>query len=163
MPIIGGLAHWVVRRALPQGTRCVVTVRSGLGRGLCLLVDPRYEVEYSAGAHERKVLEWLAAHLENGGVLYDIGAHIGFISLTSAKLVGEDGNVFAFEADTENAERITGHVQMNALAQIELVPYAAWSECKTLTFWQSSSLSSRNTGMVQTQLENGNDERNNQH
>jgi hypothetical protein len=59
---------------------------------------------------------WLVAHVKPGDVLYDVEAHIGFISLVAAGLVGPSDRVFAFEADSENASRIAGHAQMNSLS-----------------------------------------------
>ena len=146
--MLGKCAHRLMLRIIPVGTRFATRVRKGEGAGLRLSLDPRYEAPYAAGFHETALLACLVAHLRPGDVLYDVGAHIGYISLVAARLVGPSGRVFAFEADPENADRITGHVQMNALPQVELVPAAVWSECKTLSFHRASASSSRNTGAV---------------
>jgi len=137
-----------VRKILPPGTRLSVTVRSGAAAGLLLSVDPRYEAWYAAGAHETHLLNALALHLRPGEILYDVGAHLGFISLVAARIVGPEGKVYAFEADPENSNRILEHERMNALPQIEVVPKAVWSECKTLSFRRDPDSSSRNTGVV---------------
>ena len=133
---------------MPAGTRLVTRVRKGQGAGLRLSLDPRYEAQYAAGLHETALVECLAAHLKPGEVFYDVGAHIGYISLVAARLAGPSGKVFAFEADPENAARISGHVQLNSLPQVEVVGAAVWSECKTLSFQRASDLSSKNTGAV---------------
>jgi len=148
VPVVGTLVHGLVRKILPPGTRLSVTVRSGVAAGLVLSVDPRYEAWYAAGAHETHLLNALALHVLPGEVLYDVGAHIGFISLVAARLVGPEGKIYAFEADPENSIRILEHVRMNALPQIELVPKAVWSECKILSFRRDPDSSSRNTGAV---------------
>jgi FkbM family methyltransferase len=148
VPIVGKLVQGLVRKILPPRTRLSVTVRSGLGAGLFLLVDPRYEVGYAAGVHEITMLRSLESHLRRGDVLYDVGAHVGFISLVAARLIGSEGKIYAFEADSENLKRILEHKQMNSLPQIEVVPAAVWSECTTLSFRQDSDSSSRNTGAV---------------
>ncbi len=139
---------------MPAGTRLAIHVRNGTGEGLRLSLDPRYETEYAAGFHETALLECLAADLKPGDVLYDVGAHIGYISLVAARLVGPQGKVFAFEADPDNGRRITGHAEMNALPQVELVGAAVWSERKMLSFYRAAATSSRNTGAVTT-LEQG--------
>ena len=157
MPLIGRISHYLVRRALPVDTRVSVQVRSGLGTGLVLLVDPRYEAHYAAGLYENTLLECLASHLRRGGVLYDVGAHVGFVTLVGARLVGTEGKVFAFEADPENSSRILGHARTNSLPQIEVIRSAVWSECKTLSFHRASDASSRNTGAVVQSAENSND------
>lgn len=148
VPLFGELTHKLTTRMLPQGTRFVVTVRSGLGAGLSLSVDPRYEAQYAAGLHENALLGYLASCLRPGDVLYDVGAHIGFVSLVGARFVGVNGKVFAFEADDENSSRILGHARMNSLPQIEVVCSAVWSECKNLFFQRAADASSRNTGSV---------------
>jgi FkbM family methyltransferase len=148
IPILGELLHKFVLLALPGGSRVTTRVRKGLGSGLLLTLNPRYEAQYAAGLYEVAMLKCLAAHLKQGDVLYDVGGHIGFVSLVGARLVGLNGKVFAFEADPENASRIRNHAQMNALPQVEVVPTAAWSECKTLSFHTAPASSSRNTGAV---------------
>jgi len=154
IPLLGEFSHKLARRVLPAGARINTRVRKGQGVGLCLYLDPRYEAQYAAGLHETALLESLAAHLRQGDVFYDVGAHIGFISLVSARLVGPKGRVFAFEADPENASRILAHAQMNSLPQIELVRAAVWSECKALSFHRAPGFSSRNTSAVVHGTEN---------
>ncbi len=148
VPVVGDLAHSLVRKVLPAGARVTVTVRSSLAAGLLLSVNPRYEAGYAAGVHEIPLLKSLASHLQRGDVVYDVGAHIGFICLVAARLVGSEGKIYAFEADPENAQRILEHKRMNSLPQIELVHTAVWSECTTLSFRRDPDSSSRNTGAV---------------
>ena len=159
MPILGQLVHKLVLRLLPGGTRVTTCVRKGLGSGLLLTLNPRFESEYATGLYEVAVLNSLAAHLKQGDVLYDVGGHIGFVSLVGAQLVGLEGRVFAFEADPENASRIRDHAQMNALPQVEVVPGAVWSECKTIPFYRAPTSSSRNTGTVTGEAGNASVER----
>jgi FkbM family methyltransferase len=148
VPLVGGILHTLARRAVPEGTRVSVQVRSGLGTGLVLLVDPRYEAHYAAGLYENALLECLASHLNPRCVLYDVGAHIGFVAMIGARLVGTEGRVFAFEADPQNLSRIRGHAKLNSLRQIEVIGSAVWCEHKTLSFRCASNDSSRNTGAV---------------
>ncbi|MGB6546806.1 MAG: FkbM family methyltransferase, partial [Candidatus Acidiferrales bacterium] len=133
---------------IPVGTRFAIDVHKGEGAGLRLSLDPRFEALYAAGFYEASLLGCLLAHLKPGDVFYDVGAHIGYVSLVAARVVGAAGKVFAFEADPVNAARIAGHVQMNALPQVDLVPAAVWSECKTLSFQRASDSSSRNKGAI---------------
>jgi FkbM family methyltransferase len=148
MPVVGRLVHALVRNILPPKTRLSITVRSGLAAGLFLSLDPRYESEYAAGVHEKLLLRSLESHLQRRDVLYDVGAHVGFISLVAARIVGSEGKVYAFEADSENSKRILEHQGMNSLPQIEVVHAAVWSECTTLWFRRDSDASSRNSGAV---------------
>jgi FkbM family methyltransferase len=159
IPILGELLHKLVLRVLPASTRVTTLVRKGLGSGLLLSLNPRFEAQYATGLYEVAMLKCLAAHLKQGDVLYDVGGHIGFVSLVGAQLVGLEGRVFAFEADPENASRIGDHAHMNALPQVEVVPAAVWSECKTLSFHRAPASSSRNTGAITGEAENVNVER----
>lgn len=148
VPVVGKLVHGLVGRILPFGTRVSVKVRAGAAAGLFFSVDPRYEAPYAAGDYEALLLENLASHLQRGDVLYDVGAHVGFVSLVAAQLVGSEGKVYAFEADADNSKRILEHKQMNSLPQIELVPAAVWSECTKLSFRRAPDSSGRNMGAV---------------
>jgi FkbM family methyltransferase len=154
VPILGKLLHKLALRVLPGGTRVTTCVRRGLGSGLVLTLNPRYEAQYATGTYEVALLKYLAARLKQGDVLYDVGGHIGFVSLVGAQLVGPKGRVFAFEADPENASRIRDHAQMNVLPQVEVIPAAVWSECKTLSFHRAPASTSRNTGAVADGAEN---------
>jgi len=148
VPFWGQLGHRLVRRLLPPGKRVDIAVRGGLGAGLHLSIDPRYEAPYAAGLHENALLECLALHLHRGDVFYDVGAHIGFVALVAARLVGPEGRVFAFEPDPENSSRVIHHARINALPQIEVVCSAVWSECTAMPFHRAAVASSRNTGAV---------------
>jgi FkbM family methyltransferase len=48
-----------------------------------------------------------------GAVCWDIGAHIGFHSLSFASLVDENGHVYAFEPNTFNIARFKMHLEKN--------------------------------------------------
>lgn len=148
VPLVGDLAHGLMRKILPAGTRVRVTVEAGQAAGLSLSIDPRFEAQYGAGLHEEALLECLGSHLRTGDVFYDVGAHIGFVTLVGARLVGREGAVFAFEADSENSSRVLDHARTNFLSQIEVIRSAVWSECETLLFQRASDASSRNTGAV---------------
>jgi FkbM family methyltransferase len=119
-----------------------------LGGGLWLRIDPHYELDYLRGRHEPLIQGVLRKQLARGATFYDVGAHIGFLSLLAAKLVGEEGAVFSFEPDPENAERIREHALQNALNQVSVVQAAAWSQSGILPFERCSEFSSRNTGGV---------------
>jgi FkbM family methyltransferase len=91
----------------------------------------------------------LAEQLRKGGSFYDVGGHIGFISLIAARLVGKSGAVFTFEPDPENAGRIGEQVLRNGFfTQISVFPLAVWSRSGTFRFQRAAELSSHNQGAV---------------
>ena len=150
LPALRGIARSLVARVLPPGSRVWMPARAGLARGLWLNVDPRYEYDYVEGPYEPILQQVLAEQLHEGATFYDVGAHIGFFSLIAARLVGESGAVFAFEADPENARRIKQHISKNAPAQIEVSPVAVWSQSGNIRFQRGSEFSSHNTGSIVT-------------
>ena len=113
-------------------------------------LDPRFETIYADGAYEAPLQRALSSYLHTGAVFYDVGAHIGIVSMFGARLVGENGRVFAFEADDDNVGRIKENLRRNKLDQITVVPEAVWSSSGRLKFGRASAHSSRNQGAVAT-------------
>ena len=148
MPIIRTALKKLTRSAVPLDTRVWTDIRAGLGKGLALYLDPRFEMDYASGKYEVHLQRALSAHLQPGSVVYDVGAHIGVVSMFASELVGSAGTIFAFEADPENAERIKTHAQRNDLSQIQVFSCVVWSSNGQLSFERASAQSSRNQGSV---------------
>jgi FkbM family methyltransferase len=86
------------------------------------------EVGLWRGQHEPEVQKAILAVIRPGDVVYDIGSHIGTISLGTAKLVGGTGLVVAFDGDPENVERLKLNRARNGLEdRLEVVHAAVWS------------------------------------
>jgi FkbM family methyltransferase len=147
-PILGGPIRRLVRGAFPPETRIWCRISTGLGKGLWINVDPRFEMDYVHGNYEIRVEQTLSKHLRPGMVFYDVGAHIGVLTLVGARLVGTEGAVFAFEADPTNAARVEQHVRRNRFEQIHILPNAVWSSGGRLRFERASEQSSLNQGAV---------------
>jgi FkbM family methyltransferase len=79
------------------------------------------------GGLETAVQEAMIRHLGAGGVLYDVGANLGFFSLLGARLVGPNGSVYAFEAAPDNARAIERNVELNALPVVTVIQKAVSS------------------------------------
>lgn len=148
IPLLGRVLQRLIGLVIPNGTRLWLQVPSGRCQGLWLHLDPRFEMDYAKGTYEPSIEKAMVTGLAPGSVFYDVGAHIGIFSLLAARIVGESGAVFAFEADPENAERIKEHARRNGLDQIHDVPCAVWSSSGKLKFQRSSLNSSRNQGAV---------------
>ncbi len=59
------------------------------------------------------------------GVAYDVGAHLGFMSLVLSRLVGETGRVFAFEPISGNRAVVERLIELTRLHQvIQVTPLA---------------------------------------
>jgi FkbM family methyltransferase len=158
LPILGPPLRAFIRSVLPYETRVWIRIRAGLGKGLWAHLDPRFETVYVEGKYEHPLQESLSKHLQAGDVLYDVGAHIGIVSLCAARLVGPTGSVFAFEADPENAKRIEENVRRNRLEWITTARRAAWHCDGYVGFQRASEHSSRNQGGVTTLSPGGNND-----
>jgi FkbM family methyltransferase len=64
-----------------------------------------------------------------GDAVYDIGANMGYVSLSLAKLVGERGRVIAFEPIPRNVELFRRNIEDNQLANVQLLAVAASDKC----------------------------------
>ena len=71
---------------------------------------------------ETKAMERL---VKKGDTVFDIGAHIGYHTLTLARLVGENGKVYAFEPDPTNFGILLKNISVNHYNNIvECIPAA---------------------------------------
>jgi len=104
-------------------------VASGVGRGLRFDVT-RLPLEHAHAHHmlrgtlEIPVQQALLRHLGPGGVLFDIGANVGFFTLLGARLAGDGGRVFSFEPVPANAASIRAHAAVNGFGQVEVLQLA---------------------------------------
>jgi len=73
---------------------------------------------YFTGVWEKEVTDLLRAITKEGMVLVDVGAHIGYFTLLGARLVGETGEVFAFEPDIKNFSLLDKNVGLNGYENV---------------------------------------------
>jgi FkbM family methyltransferase len=107
----------LLERLLPQDLTEVV-IRSGPASGLRLKIDPLREKFYWTGTHERAVQTALVELLHRGDIVWDVGAHIGFFTLLSARLVGPTGEVVAFEPVRGNRSRLNESLRLNGVENV---------------------------------------------
>jgi len=132
LPKAAQRAKQVVRdaflRFVPRNHRFLVRVQSGLSRGMWIRVRLPEEASYWRGRRERHAQDAIAAAVRPGSVVYDVGAHIGIVTLGVARLVGEEGRVVAFDGDPDNAAILRETCQLNHLEQsVRVVHAAVWS------------------------------------
>jgi FkbM family methyltransferase len=148
------------RRAVPGQGRLV----DGLGRLACWMggdwavVSPwpgvRFEADLTdrierqmwAGVYEPHVRECFDVILEPGAVYFDVGAQIGFHAVFAAHRVGQEGRVFAFEADPRVHERLARNLSQFPWAQA--MNAAVWDRSGLLTFERSSTKDESGWGTV---------------
>ena len=66
----------------------------------------------------------LSRLLRGGDVMWDVGAHHGFVMLTAARSVGPTGAVWAFEPSAMNRAILARHLSWNDVPNATLLPYA---------------------------------------
>ena len=61
------------------------------------------------------------SEIKKGNTVLDIGANIGYYTLIFAKLVGDEGRVFAFEPDPKNFALLKKNVEINGYKNVILL------------------------------------------
>ena len=115
-------------------------------RGEFFWVHPRL-LTADARDHEPHIYRWILKHLGRGGVLFDVGAHYGWISMKASRHVGRGGRVVAFEASPVLVELLEYHRIRNRLRQMTVVAGAV-SEADSAAarfYLLHGGLSSRNS------------------
>jgi FkbM family methyltransferase len=113
-PVVKASTAWL--RSKPR------VVAAGQAKGL--RIDPAgANAGYALGTTEPLIQDVFAEHVPRGGIVWDIGANIGFYTLIAARLVGQ-GTVVAFEPLPSNQEAIRRNLALNGMANVEVSPLA---------------------------------------
>lgn len=99
-----------------------------LGREIC-----------ETGDYETNVSGVFRRMLKPGMRVLDIGANVGFYSLLSASLIGEEGRVWALEPSPRNAAFLLASLQLNGFKNVELIQAAASYKWEVLSFFADST------------------------
>ncbi|MBI5323019.1 FkbM family methyltransferase [Bradyrhizobium sp.] len=83
------------------------------------LLNPDYNIEE---------LQFLRAHVRNGGVFVDVGANVGTYALAMARNVGADGKVIAIEPHPVTHARLAFNHAASGYSQVKLVQAAAGAD-----------------------------------
>jgi FkbM family methyltransferase len=97
----------------------------GLPRGYRLNVSPAENLGYLMGTAEPHLQRAIRRYVAARDTVYDVGANIGYVSLSLAKQVGPQGRVFAFEPVPKNIQRCRTNIEINQLKNIQLLEFAA--------------------------------------
>jgi FkbM family methyltransferase len=90
--------------------------------GITMELDPHEAIEgvmlIAPQLYEPAEMALLKGWLQPGDVFVDVGAHIGFVTLQAARVVGPTGKVLAIEAEPENFQRLRHNVALNPWAPV---------------------------------------------
>jgi FkbM family methyltransferase len=76
--------------------------------------------------HEDVIIDYFCP--KEGDVVVDVGAHVGRYTIIASKRVGSSGKVIAIEAEPNNFEMLNRNIQLNRLANVTTLNYAAFSK-----------------------------------
>ncbi len=120
--------QWLIQRANRSFTDREGIIANGAGAGLRFDASGFYGLGglpgYLVGTSEPASQAFLAKHLSTGGILYNIGASIGFFSTLAGRMVGEGGHVYAFEPFPSSASRARHNAALNDMTNVTVIEAA---------------------------------------
>jgi FkbM family methyltransferase len=87
--------------------------------------------------YEERIL--LEKTVGRGGVVFDIGAHVGFYTLLASVLVGPEGKVFSFEPVPRNLFFLHEHLRINNISNVKVIRKAVSNSCGIAYFGTNAS------------------------
>ena len=87
------------------------------------------------GEFEPFTVRLFASLLRPGMTVVDVGACIGLYSVLAAKVVGDEGVVYAFEPDARNQRDLRENVRGNGVRNVLVVPKAASDRAGVASFY----------------------------
>jgi FkbM family methyltransferase len=109
--------------------------------GNTMYLDPEDNLELSLkGVHEPLTTRIFQKEINPGDTVLDIGAHIGYYTLISAKIVREHGRVFSFEANPSNYAILKKNIEVNGYHNVIAIQKAISNfQGNTKLFFEKSS------------------------
>ena len=115
----GRLGARLTRQLLPRLGDPVVKTRMRDGTTMMLDVRSRMETEpFWTGDYEVPVLKLIKTLVGTDGMMLDVGANVGFVTVSVAqamKKAGGQGRIISFEPVASNFQRLSRNVEMNHL------------------------------------------------
>jgi FkbM family methyltransferase len=111
-----------------------ITVKVGRQRRFLVVPDSPFssQVVYT-GLPDWDEMNFLLRYLRPEDRFLDLGANVGFYTVLAATVI-ERGRIFSVEASPRNVEILRRQVEINGLAQVEVMPFAVGREDGTVRF-----------------------------
>ena len=116
-------------------------IMRGLAAGYQICVSPTENLSYLLGTAEPHLQRTIRKHVFAGDTVYDIGANVGYVSLSLAKRVGPEGYVAAFEPVATTCGLLRSNVEINRLPNIHVFQVAASDKAGPAVFRMPGSSS----------------------
>jgi FkbM family methyltransferase len=111
-------------KLLPSQRFVIVAIRHDFRLNLDLSEPAQRKIYYFGDYDERHEISLIRRTLLPGDVFWDIGANIGFYTLTASTLVGPQGHVVAFEPAAHSWQSLTANLNLNPSANVQPVQTA---------------------------------------
>lgn len=93
------------------------------------------------GSYEHDKQRRFEQFVQEGDVVYDIGAHVGFYTLLASELVGASGRVIAFEPLPRNIRFLRQHLALNNCNNVAVIDAVVSDQSATVRFEEGPSSS----------------------
>jgi FkbM family methyltransferase len=103
-----------------EKNRVVVTGAGPAGHRYRMRLSWQGHTECVLGIYEPSVVRGLQKYLRVGDTCFDVGAHVGYLTILMARLVGPGGLAVAFEPVPETFETLGENVRLNHLDNVKL-------------------------------------------
>ena len=101
------------------------TILRGLASGYRICVSPAEHLAYLVGTAEPHLQRLIREYVRAGDTVYDVGANMGYVTLSLAKRVGPGGRVVAFEPVPQSLDLLRSNIADNRLANVQVFDAAA--------------------------------------
>jgi FkbM family methyltransferase len=70
------------------------------------------------GIYDPNLVATVNTLLPKGGVLMDVGANMGYVSILASQIIGKEGHIFAIEPSSRDFSRLKDNVRINRLDDV---------------------------------------------
>lgn len=91
-------------------------------------------MRFIRGRYDPSAVQALQSLIRPGTTAYDIGAHVGYLSLVAAQCVGPQGRIIAFEPLPLNLRYLRAHLRANRVRNVEVVAACVSDSAGQATF-----------------------------
>ncbi len=133
------------RRLNPNDIQNQILPLTGNLAGHRMRFRKKEDRQFANPDYEPETCKVISQLLKPGWVCADVGGHIGYITLLMAKLVGEQGHIYAFEALPENARLLKKNMALNHYSKrltVENLAVSDGSQAKVALYSGPSSFES---------------------
>lgn len=107
----------------PIAERLPVPIIGGVNRGRWWSLASA-GAGYATGRRAALQMDLIRALVDPGDVVWDVGAHHGYVTLCAAARAGDDGQIHAFEPSARNRRILERHVRWNRMARVGVHAHA---------------------------------------